>query len=396
MIFKRYKVFKIFFIFTLFFFNANSQTDDLRFIIFDNNTKTIPYSSIYLNHNLVVISNELGEFEIKGLKLNPIDSLVIKSIGYRTTTVPIFSGSHSIVLIEEDIMLKEVVVTAQNFTTSVLADCLKNGFDTLATEKQTVLCRQYGKRDGDLKRFSEGIFNCIIDLANVDMVKLDLIDSRALDDHMNDGHKFNRIRYGINLRNEIKRTFDSFKKTLVNKSYNYSLFGRINVEGVECYKISFSISPKNDIPKEIKNLITNGTIYITVNGHKIKKIERNLLSRDFKRKWFTSETYKTNIGKSLIESLKITSELIGSKLGDNLPPLGGMDIYFKSDNKIVVSDQFSYERKSQDLYNSLREYDKLRWIRHYGEFDIKLPTDVFEAFSNFRDIDTQFSDNGKK
>lgn len=377
----------IFFLF--FFINVKAQEQRIAAIVSDSKGKGIPYASIYGNHNLLAISEADGKFIISIAKNELIDTLYISSIGYVSTAVPLTKNLQQITLKESDQLLDEVSVKALNFTDQLLQDCLHNGIDTTAVSG-TLLCRQYLKLDGFYKRFSEGIFNYQIGAESNKKVILDLLNARTLDNLKVKNQGLRKMKYGINIRAAIQQPFLLFKRNILDRVYHFNLVGKSKIDGVNCYKVIFNFDQNVTIPKNIRFLIGGGIIYITCEGHLLKSLERNLLSPDLKKRWFTKEIYAVESAKSRLNYIELTSEIITGRNAQR-QPMGGLSIQFKSDANIKPVDGFSDDKERQDLSNHIKAYDSRFWKEYYTLLGTHLPADILQAFSKFGALDLQFT-----
>jgi len=377
-------------IFFLFLFNqAYAQEQRFVGIIADTKGTGIPYASIYSNHNLLAISDEAGKFVISINKKETIDTLYAACMGYASASAPLTRGFQKIILKEIEVSLGEVSVNALNFTDQLLQDCLKNGVDTTESSG-TLLCRQYLKLDGEYKRFSEGVFNFRVDDKPNKSVFLDLLNARTLDNLQVKNQGFRKLKYGINIRAAIQQPFSLFRNTIAGKAFSFKLVEKIIIEGVSCYKIIFNLANNVNVPKNVRFLISGGIIYITCDKHLLKSVERNLLSPDFKRRWFTKEIYDTTQGLPRLNQTELTSEIITGWSSER-QPIGGLSIQLKSNSTIQPINSFSDARDNQDLFNHLKSYDTGFWKKYYTLFALHLPDDVLHTFSRFGDIDLQFT-----
>ncbi|MCX2494814.1 hypothetical protein OQX63_15100 [Pedobacter sp. PF22-3] len=376
----------IFFLFL--FINVKAQEQRIAAIVSDSKGKGIPYASIYGNHNLLAISEPDGKFIISIAKNELIDTLYISSIGYVSTSVPLTKNLQQITLKESDQILEEVSVKALNFTDQLLQDCLNNGIDTTAVSG-TLLCRQYLKLDGLYKRFSEGVFNYHIDGKPTKKVILDLLNARTLDNLEVKNQGLGKMKYGINIRVAIQQPFLLFRRNIMDKVYHFNLIGKSKIDGVNCYKIIFSFDKKVDVPKNTRFFIGGGTMYITCDSHLLKSLDRNLISPDLKKRWFTKELYEVGKVKSHLNYIELTSEII---TGSNAKrkPMGGLSIQFKSVPDVKPIDVFSDDKESQDLSNHVKAYNIHFWKEYYTLFGAHFPADVLQAFSKIGELDPQF------
>lgn len=385
-----YQKYKIIIFFLFIFFQVKAQ--EQRFAGFIGNSKGegIPYASVYFNNNLLAISNEAGRFMISVNKRETVDTLYVTCIGYIATFAPLIqSGLQKIVLKESEQSLNEVSVNALNFTDQLLQDCLKKGVDTTEVSG-TLFCRQYLKLDRIYKRFSEGVFNFRLDDMPNKLVYLDLINARALDNLQVKNQGLRKLRYGINIRAAVQQPFYLFKNTITSKVFNFKLIEKAYIDGISCYKIIFNLDQKVNVSKNAKFLIGGGVIYITCEGHLLKSLERNLLSPDFKKRWFTKEIYDITKGWPQLNHIELTSEIITGWSAER-QPVGGLSINLKSNPKIQIVNSFSDAKDNQDLFNHLKGYNINFWKEYYILFGLHFPDDVFSTFSKFGDLDLQFT-----